>query len=172
MTTKMRRPIRLDSRHDLSDFDCDNEQLNIWLQRRALQCDASGSTFTFVVVDGNKVVAYYSFTVGSVERDVVPERIAKGMPHCPIPILLLARLAIDRRQQGQGLGTKLMRDFLRRAYNIAQESVPLRCIVVDAKDDNAKAFYARFDFRPWPVDALRMWLLVKDLKRTLESGVE
>lgn len=164
----MQRPVRLLKEHDVSDFDCSKEPLNSWLQRYALQSDTSGSTFTYVVLHGKRVVAYYCFTVGSVERDEAPARIGKGMPRHPIPILLLARLAVDRRYQGRRLGIKLMKDFLWRAYNIAQESVPLRCIVVDAKDHQAQRFYQQFDFEPWPVDALRMWLLLKDLRQTLE----
>lgn len=162
----MKGTIRLSRECNCTSFDCGKEPLNKWLQKYALQSNTSGSSFTYVALDHDKVVGYYSFAVGSVERGQAPARIAKGLAGHPIPILLLARLAVDRNWQKTGLGTTLMLDFLQRACNLAIQHVPLRCVVVDAKDEESKLFYKRFDFEFWPLDSLRMWILMKDLRKT------
>jgi uncharacterized protein (DUF1778 family) len=164
---KAMEPRRFKKKHDVSQFDCGNESLNVWLKKSGLESDTSRSTFTHVLAEKNKVIAYYSFTVGSVEPEDGQAKAGKGDGRGAIPILLLNRIAIDKRYHGQGLSAMLTRHALWRAYLLSKESVPLRCLVVVAANKAAESFYSGLDFQPWPVDPWRMWLLIKDLKHTL-----
>lgn len=121
-----------------------------------------------ITSDDLRVIGYYSFSIVSVEREesTLP-RAKKGLARYSIPIFLIARLAIDENFQGQKLGTRLLRHALHRASVLSVKDVPIRAIVVDAIDEQAKAYYTRFDFEPWPVDSFRMWLMMKDLIKTI-----
>ena len=166
------RPAPLIKAHDLSRFDCGKQPLTDWLKKYAVQSDASGHTKTFVLTDedGVAVIGYFSFSVISVEHEeTTPARVKKGLARYSIPVFLIARLAIDSRFRGQGLGGRLLLFALKRAAIAAARSVPIRAVVVDAIDDEAKSFYSKFDFEPWPIDGMRMWLLMKDLMATLKT---
>jgi GNAT superfamily N-acetyltransferase len=112
------------------------------------------------------VIGYYTFAAGSVRREDTPPRVAKGLGHYPVPIILLARLAVDRSEQGKGLGMALLKDALLRAVQAA-DLVGCRAVLVHAKDQTAQAFYRKFGFESSPVDALHLYLLVKDIKANL-----
>lgn len=159
------RPQPLSKFHDLSQFDCGKEILTDWLKKHALQSQASGHTKTMVITDdSNSVVGYYSFSVVSVEHvETTPDRVKKGLARYSIPVFLIARLAVDKRLQGTGLGRRLLRHALLKAAKAAQHNVPLRAVVVDAIDPQARDFYAQSDFKAWPIDSFRMWILMKDL---------
>lgn len=103
-------------------------------------------------------------------KDATPERVKKGLAKYPIPVFLIARLAVDQSMQGRKLGKRFLRFILKRAAKAANEDIPPRAIVVDAIDNEAKQFYSQFGFTPWPIDGLRMWLLMKDLQATLRSA--
>jgi predicted N-acetyltransferase YhbS len=164
------QPESLTKNHDLSAFDCGKEPLTSWLKKHALQSQAAGHTKTMVITEGGvKVIGYYSYNVVSVEHaDSTPERVMKGLAKHPIPVFLIARLAIDAAHHGQGLGGRLFRHALKGAAAISA-SVPIRAIIVDALDEDAKKFYSAFDFEPYPADGLRMWLLIKDLRKTINA---
>jgi predicted N-acetyltransferase YhbS len=104
-----------------------------------------------------------------VEKAGVPERIAKGIPNHPVPVVLLARLAIDHRFQHQGLGKGLLRDALLRTLSAA-ETIGIRALLVHAKDGAAASFYARHGFTPSPTHPLHLMLLMKDIRCTLRAG--
>jgi predicted N-acetyltransferase YhbS len=120
----------------------------------------------FVVHRGGRVVGYYALAAGSVEREHAPERVKKGLARHPIPVILLARLAVDRGEQGKGLGAALLKDALIRAAAAADE-IGARAVLVHARDDDARAFYERFDFESSPTDPLHLFLLMKDLKNAI-----
>ncbi len=167
------KPVPLNKGHVLEQFDCGKEPLNNWLKKHALQSDGAQHTKTMVIAEDNVVIGYYSYNVISVEHeDSTPERVKKGLAKHPIPVFLIARLALDTKNQGKGLGTRLLRHALIGAASIAAdpEGVPIRAVIVDAIDEEAKKFYHGFDFVPFPADALRMWLLMKDLLRTLKAA--
>lgn len=165
------RPVPLSKEHDLSRFECGKQPMTDWLKRHALQSQSSGHTKTQVICGKNNVViGYYAYSVVSVEHEVTtPERVRKGIAQYSIPIFLIARLAVDVTHQGKGLGGRLLLHALKRAASAAEKNVPLRAVVVDAIDEEAKSFYRAFDFEPWPVDGLRMWLMMKDLIATLKA---
>lgn len=169
------KPVPLNKEHVLEQFDCGKEPLTNWLKKHALQSDGAQHTKTMVIAEGNVVIGYYSYNVISVEHeDSTPERVKKGLAKHPIPVFLIARLALDSKHQGKGLGTRLLRHALRGAASIAAdpEGVPIRAVIVDAIDEEAKKFYSGFDFAPFPADSLRMWLLMQDLMKTIKASME
>lgn len=150
--------------HDLSQFDCGKEELNRFLKRFALASQQAQSAQTYVACQGSVVVGYHSLTFGSVTHEQTPERVKKGLARHPIPVMILARLAIDRNLQGRGLGQGLLKDALRRTVAAAHIG-GLRAMLVHAKDDAARAFYQHFNFEPSPSDPYHLFMLIKDLKR-------
>ena len=159
---------KLTEDHDLSSFDCGNPALNDWLKRFAITNQRSDSARTYVVPRANKVAGYYSLAAGSVRKDESPARIGKGLANHPIGVILLARLAVDRSEQGTGLGRALLVDALSRAA-MAADTIGARAILVHAIDDQAIAFYKKFGFEPSPLDPKQLMLLMKDLRATLKS---
>lgn len=161
----------LTSNHDVSQFDCGKHvSLADWLKRFARMNQTSGDTRTYVVHRSRQVVGYYSLAPGSVSRKEATARANKSAPE-PIPIVLLARLAIDKAEQGQGLGAALLKDALQRAYAGA-EIIGGRAVLVHAIDDEAAAFYRKFGFESCPGLELHLMLLMKDLRATLAALAE
>jgi GNAT superfamily N-acetyltransferase len=110
------------------------------------------------------VAGFYTLVVSEVGYDDTPERLTKGLARHPVPLLLLARLGIDRHWRGKGLGAGLLKDAMRRTV-LAADIVGIRAMAVHAKDETAAAFYRRFDFMLSPTDPLHLYLLVKDIAR-------
>lgn len=157
----------LNKTHDLSRFDCGtHESLNLWLRKHALQNQTNDSARTYVVHRANSVVGYYSITAGSIAKESATSRAAQGLAKHPIPIALLARLAVHRDEQGAGIGMALLKDALIRIENAA-DILGIRAVLVHAIDQQARAFYTRFDFEPCPGDDLHLMLLMKDLRRAM-----
>ncbi len=158
---------KLDASHEVDAFDCGKEPLNRFLQRYALVNQKAGSAQTYVVCRGEQRVAgYYSLVVGAVEHADAPSRVGKGLARYPIPVMLLARLAIDRAEQGKGLCKALLKDALLRTAQAA-EIAGIRALLVHAKDNEARAWYEQFDFEPSPTDPYHLFLLMKDLRALL-----
>jgi GNAT superfamily N-acetyltransferase len=160
---------KLSKDHDLSRFDCGNEALNLWLKRFAWTNVQNDSGRVYVAHRRDHVVAgYHALTAGSVSRGEVAERIGHGLAAHPIGVVVLGRLAVDRAQQGKGLGITLLQDALLRAERAA-ETVGVRAVLVQAIDDAARSFYLRFGFTSSPVDEMRLMLLMKDLRAFLRT---
>jgi GNAT superfamily N-acetyltransferase len=156
----------LASDHDVAEFDCGKHpSLTQWLKRFARMNQASGDTRTYVVHRQLAVVGYYSLAPGSISRKEATVRASKSAPE-PIPVVLLARLAVDKREQGQGLGSALLKDALQRAYAGA-EIIGGRAILVHAIDAEAATFYRRFGFEGCPGLELHLMLLMKDVRASL-----
>jgi GNAT superfamily N-acetyltransferase len=154
--------------HSLGEFDCGkHKSLNDWLKKHALQSQQSESARTYVVHRQNRVVGYYSLCPGSVQRAESPARVGKGQRDV-IGIILLARLAVDHIEQGQGLGSALLKDALLRASQAA-EIISARAVLVHAIDQDAKDFYQHFGFEETPVNPLHLMLLMKDLRALLRA---
>jgi GNAT superfamily N-acetyltransferase len=157
-------PQPLDTRHRLDEFDCGKPALTEWLLRHARQAQGSGSARTFVACDGERVLGYYSLTVGQIDTLEAPERVRRGMGQYPIPLIILARLAVDLDYQGRGLGFSLLQDAVRRAVAVA-EHAGIRALLTHPLDTEAEAFYRRFGFEQIPDNARALILLLKDARR-------
>lgn len=169
MTGKFTQPQPLTAGHDISAFRCGEDSLDEWLHRFALANQASGSARTFVTSLDGRVVGYYALATGAVSKASAPARVAKAMPE-PIPVLLLARLAVDQAMQGHGLGWRLLRDAILRTLQVA-EQVGVRALLAHALDQRAADFYARYDFQPSPTDPLHMLLLLKDARALIRTAL-
>ncbi len=162
----LRRPEALNAGHGLEIFDCGNAALNGWLARHARQAQTSGSAKTFIVADGEQVVGYYSLTVGQVDTLDAPERIRKGMGQYPIPVVILARLAVSRSHQGQGIGRGMLQDAIRRTLVMAEQA-GIRALLTHPIDEAAARFYTRFGFIASPLREQQLLLLLKDARRLM-----
>lgn len=161
----MRGPESLAANHRLDSFDCGKPVLNDWLMHHACQAQASGSSKTFVISsDDFVVVGYFSLTVGQIDSLDAPERIRKGMGHFPIPVVLLARLAVAKWAQGGGIGIGLLQDAIRRTLAIAEQA-GIRAVLTHPIDKQASAFYQRFGFETSPLRDDQLLLLLKDARR-------
>jgi GNAT superfamily N-acetyltransferase len=158
---------KLRREHVLDSFDCGKEDLNRFLKRQAWNNQRAHSAQTYVAAKDLRVIGYYSLAAGSITHDEATERAKKGLARHPIPVILLARLAVDRNIQGQGIGSALLKDALLRTAQAA-DTIGARALVVHAKDDNAKAFYEHFTFESSPSDLYHLLLLTKDLMRLVE----
>lgn len=153
---------KLDGGHPVEAFDCGQEPLNRYLMRFALTNQRANAARTYVGLAGETVIGYYTLAVGAIAYADAAQRLTKGMARHPVPVMLLARLAVDRHWQGQGIGSGLLKDAMRRTL-LAAEIAGIRALVVHAKDGNARAFYERFGFAPSSTDPLHLYVLVKEL---------
>jgi GNAT superfamily N-acetyltransferase len=153
-------PRPLDEHHVLDGFDSGVTTLDLWLQRRARANQISGASRTYVVCRGARVVGFYALATGGIDLDSAPGRLRRNMPD-PIPCVVLARLAVEGREQGQGLGRALLRDAVLRISEAA-ERIGIALILVHALDERAKAFYLAFGFVPSPLDPLVLMARVRD----------
>jgi GNAT superfamily N-acetyltransferase len=160
---KLRRDDAVDA------FDCGQEELNRYLQRYAWQNQQAGAAQTYVGLVGEAIVGYHTLAVGQVMLEDAPARLTKGLARHPVPIMLLARLATDRRWQGQGVGKALLSDAMLRTLQAA-DIAGIRALAVHAKDEAARRFYAHFDFVPSPTDPLHLFVLLKDVRRIISES--
>jgi GNAT superfamily N-acetyltransferase len=159
---------KLQRDHKIDEFDCGREALNRFLIRYALQNQQSGASQTYLALADKEILGYYTLVVGQVEYNDAPERLTKGLAHHPVPIMLLARLAVAVSWQGKGIGAGLLKDAMLRTLQAA-DIAGIRAFAVHAKDDEAIAFYERFDFVPSPTDPYHLFRLLKDLRSFLKS---
>lgn len=162
--TKATAIEKLSADHDLAHFDCGKDELNRFLRRFALVNQNASAAQTCVSCSPTKIViAYYSLAVGAVEYGAAPARVGQGLARHAVPVMLLARLAVDRTRQGKGLGKALLKDAVLRTAQAA-DIAGIRALLVHAKDDEARDWYSKFDFEPSPTDPFHLFLLMKDLK--------
>ena len=163
-------PLRIEKlhrSHKLDTFDCGQEALNRFLIRYAFQNQQAGASQTYVALADEEVAGYYTLVVGQVEYSDAPQRLTKGLARHPVPIMLLARLAVAIAWQGKGLGSGLLKDAMLRTLQAA-DIAGIRAFAVHAKDDGAKAFYERFDFDASPSDPYHLFRLLKDIRAALK----
>jgi GNAT superfamily N-acetyltransferase len=161
----LRAPAPLAAQHRLEGFDCGKPALNDWLLRHARQAQGSGSAKTFVVTDDeDRVAGYFSLTVGQVDTLEAPERIRKGIGQYPVPVVILARLAVSREHQGLGIGVGMLQDAIRRTLVIAEQA-GIRAMLTHPIDEEAARFYTRFGFIASPLREQQLLLLLKDARR-------
>ena len=152
--------------HHVDGFDCGQEALNRFLVRYAFQNQQAEASQTYVAVVVDEVVGFYTLVVAQVEYDDAPQRLGKGLAKHPIPLMLLARLAVATGWQGKGLGSGLLKDAMLRTLQAA-DIAGIRGMAVHAKDDNARAFYERYGFVPAPTDPYHLFVLLKDVRALL-----
>jgi len=161
-----RRVEKLRPDHPIEGFDCGREELNRYLLRYAWTNQQAGAAQTYVGLVGDAVAGYYTLAVGHVTQEEAPERLTKGLARHPVPIMLLARLAVALHSHGQGVGSALLRDAMQRTLQAA-EIAGIRAFAVHAKDEEARRFYLKFDFIPSPTDEMHLFVLLKDVRRII-----
>ncbi|HEV3166161.1 MAG TPA: GNAT family N-acetyltransferase [Isosphaeraceae bacterium] len=154
---------KLRREHAVEGFDCGRDDLNRFLIRHALTAQQAGSAQTYVALANDEIIGYYSLVVGEVAYDTATGRLSKGLARHPVPIMLLARLAVALAWQKRGIGAGLLKDAMRRTLQAA-DIVGIRAYVVHAKDDPARAFYEHYGFVPSPTDPLHLYVWIKDLR--------
>ena len=165
-------PEPINAEHRLEGFGCGKQPLDDWLIVRALKSEAK-SARTYVVralagADAGRVIAYYTLATGSVAREAVPKKIRQGLPN-PTPVLLLARLAVDKRHSGRNIGPALLKDAMLRALEISR-AAGVRAMIVHAIDEEAVGFYAKYGFQPFPAGTKTMFLPIETLIRSLTAS--
>jgi GNAT superfamily N-acetyltransferase len=161
------RPEPLAEAHELNDFFSGVSSLDDWLKRRARANQVSGASRTFVAADSHKVVGYYALASGAIAAAGSVGRFRRNMPD-PIPVVVLGRLAVDRSQQGRGLGRALFRDCALRVAHAA-DTIGIRGIIVHAISDQAKAFYQALGFDPSPIEPMTLMVTLADI-RSIDAG--
>jgi GNAT superfamily N-acetyltransferase len=159
---------KLAQTHDPTSFDCGSDPLNRFLKLHALQSQRAGIAQTYVAASGTEIAGYHTLVVGHVAHDEAPERLAKGVPRHPIPVIVLARLTVDRSWQGKGLGAALVVDAMRRVLQAA-DIAGVRAMVVHAKDEVAQRFYEHLGFEQFPNRPLTFYRLLKDIRGMQEA---
>lgn len=157
--------------HLVDTFDCGSPAETIWLREHALQAHRSRTSRVYVVrrtVD-SRVVGYHALAAGAIEPENASERVRKGAGRYPIPVIVLTRLGTDLSEQGHGLGRMLLADALRRV-GAAAEQIGVRALLIHCEDEKARSFYEHHaEFEPSPSDPLHLLLLIKDLRRAIET---
>jgi GNAT superfamily N-acetyltransferase len=159
---------KLARQHAVESFDCGREELNRYLVRYAWTNQQANAAQTYVGLAGDEVIGFYTLVVGEVAFDDSPRRLTKGLAKHPVPIMLIARLAVSKTWQGRRVGAGLLKDAMLRTV-AAAEIAGIRAMAVHAKDEAAGEFYRHFDFVESPTDPLHLFVLIKDLKR-LQRG--
>ncbi|MDH5763205.1 MAG: GNAT family N-acetyltransferase [Nitrospinota bacterium] len=158
-------PEKICSDHNLDEFDSGEPVLDDWLRRRALRNEASGASRTYVICSGGRVVGYYALAVGAVESASASGKVKRNMPD-PVPVMVIARLAVDQNYQGRGLGRALIRDGVLRIVQAA-DIAGIRAILVNALSDDARKFYERCGFHVSPIDSMTLMITLADAKKAL-----
>jgi len=152
--------------HDRRSFSCGKAALDDYLRRYARQHASTNVSRSYVAADGDSstIRGYYSLTMAAIHRAHLPDRHAKKFPNFPLPVARLARLAVDQRHQKQGIGELLLADALQRCLSLSL-SIGMIGVIVDAKDQQAKQWYERYEFEHLPDSPLTLWLPTSAIER-------
>jgi GNAT superfamily N-acetyltransferase len=168
----VREPLRIEKlrrAHAVEEFTCGQPQLDRFLVRFALQAQQSNSSQTYVGLSGTTIIGFHTLVAGEVQYNQAPDRVAKGMPRHPIPLLVLARLAVHTEWQGRGVGGGLLLDAFGRCLQAA-DIIGARALAVHAKDERAAAFYRHFGFVASSTDGRHLFLLIKDIRAAANAA--
>jgi len=167
--TKISAPEPLLATHDIERFDCDEPVLNEWLKKRALKNENAGASRTFVVCHNNgshnPVVGYYVLATGSVMHKDAPSKVRRNMPQ-PIPVMVLGRLAIDKKHQSIGIGRGLLRDAILRTLSVSKQA-SIKALLVHALSKTAHKFYQQCGFTESPLDSMVLMITLKEAEQHL-----
>jgi GNAT superfamily N-acetyltransferase len=159
----------LDASHEVEEFDCGVPALNDYLAHQALRDQQAEKTRTFVATRSGRVIAFFSLAAASVEPDKATERLARGQGAQGIPVIFLARFAVDSSEQGRGIGEAMLVQALARCAQAA-DIIGARAVLVHAKDDRARGFYEKYGFESSPTNPLHLVVLMKDIRRSLDAA--
>ncbi|WCT14438.1 GNAT family N-acetyltransferase [Mucilaginibacter jinjuensis] len=153
----------LKSEFNKKDFNCGKDMLDNYIQKKAGQDLKRRLSAVFAMVDDSRVIAYYTLSSTSISRDLVPEETQKKMPpsYHDLPATLLGRLAVDQNYKGQRLGEYLLMDALKKAFDTSEKHIGSMALIVDPLDDDAEAFYAKYDFIK--LDSGKMFLTMQNI---------
>lgn len=160
-------PAPITADHELANFDSGVLSLNEWLKRRAFKNHVSGASRCFVLCAGATVIAYYSLSAGAISHEAAPKAMRRNMPD-PLPVLLLGRLAVDRRYHNQGIGQALLRDAMLRAVNVASDA-GVFAILVHALSDQARQFYLSRGFVESPLQPMTLFMTIETVRSILDE---
>jgi len=158
-------PEHLKAEHDLTAFDCGTPELDSWLKRRALQNEGLGTSRTYVVTAEGRVVGFYAIANGAVAHKDVSAKTRRNMPD-PIPVMVLARLAVDKAYQRRGIGSALLRDALLRTLN-ASQIAGIRAVLLHAISEDANRLYQKAGFYECPVDPMTMMITLAEVEKNI-----
>jgi len=163
MKTRLSAPQPLADAHVLDDFACGEASLDAWLKRRASSNQSSGASRTFVVTDADdRVLGYYAMAAGAVTHQTATSGVRRNMPD-PIPVMVLARLAVDQRAQGMALGGAMLQDAVNRAVAISHNA-GVRALLVHALNESAKRFYEHYGFQESPQHPMTLMLRLSTVR--------
>jgi GNAT superfamily N-acetyltransferase len=168
MRVPLSPPEPLTAEHQIDSFDSGERVWDDWLRRRASANQVSGASRTYVVCEGKMVVAYYALASGAIAQAAVPGKFRRNMPD-PIPVVVLGRLAVDRRYQRRGWGRALFQDAARRVAQAA-DTIGIRGIVVHAISEEARRFDTALGFDPCPAEAMTLVVTLGDIRGALEAS--
>lgn len=160
---KYSAPEKLNKKHKTKSFDCGYEHLNEYLKKYAFQNQKKNISNTFVTEKDNVIAGYYTLTFGSVAKLDLPQQKQQRLPNYPIPVMIIGRLAVDKKEQGNGVGKALLKDAILRTLQ-ASEIADIKAIMVQAKDKAAKDFYLKYDFIESSIDELLLFLPIEFIK--------
>ncbi|MDA9163328.1 GNAT family N-acetyltransferase [Rickettsiaceae bacterium] len=168
--TLLHNPTLIKKSHDKKTFNCGHEALNVFLQKYAIQNDKNNSSRTYVSLckATQKVAGYYTLTYGAISHAGATSSVKKRMPNYPIPVMILARLAVSNEYQKLGVGSSLLKDALLRTMQ-ASDIAGLRAIIAHAKDVTAKNFYLQYGFEESTLDTYHVMLPIQDIELNLRS---
>lgn len=163
MNGRLSAPVPLAASHRMDDFACGEASLDDWLKRRALGNQLSGASRTFVVTQADgQVLGYYALAAGAVAHETATSAVRRNMPD-PVPVMVLARLAMDQRAQGRQLGGALLQDAVRRSLAVAQNA-GVRALLVHALHERARQFYEHYGFQQSPHHPMTLMLRLNSVK--------
>jgi len=165
---KLHPPEKLNSLHQIDSFDSGNNQLDEWLKLRALKNELEGASRTYVICSDELVIGYYCLANGAVAQTSATGRVKRNMPD-PIPVMVIGRLAVDRRWQGKGIGRALLRDAILRTLQ-ASEIAGIRAILVHAISEDAKQFYEKCGFTASSLDPMTLMVKVNDAVASITTS--
>jgi GNAT superfamily N-acetyltransferase len=169
MTTfHIRPPSPIAADIGLADFDCGELFLNEWLKKRALKNHLAGASRCFVLCNGNTAIGYYSLSAGAISHEAAPKAVRLNMPD-PLPVLLLGRLAVDKRYHNKGIGQALLRDAIIRAVNVSSNA-GVFAILVHALNDQAKQFYLSRGFVESPLQPMTFMMTLETVRSILAES--
>ncbi len=168
ITLNFAPPAPITANSDIANFDCGEWSLNDWLKKRALKNHASGASRCFVLCSGATVIGYYSLSAGAISHVTAPKAMRRNMPE-PLPVLLLGRLAIDKRHHNQGLGQALLRDVMLRALNVAGDA-GVFALLVHAASDPARQFYLSRGFVESPLQPMTLLMTIETIRSILAEA--